>query len=95
MERQFQQLINQLNDLSRDYQRTKMAANFLLNSIVEVLDAQSGEHKFSDALREKIETELAKITMGGTSIPKSAINELMAPPIKNQFSNIKPEPFLK
>lgn len=95
MERQLQELARQLEALKKEHHKTKMAANFLIYGIVEALDAQGGDKKFSELLREKIEAELTKITMGGTSIPKYAINELMEPPVKIMFANQKPDPFLK
>lgn len=95
MERAIIDLNRQIHELARENQKILTAANFLLHSIVEVLDQQSGDEKFSDALKAKLNSELDKITIGGTSIPKHAINELMQPPIKQKFSNTKPEPFLK
>ncbi|AGQ28808.1 hypothetical protein [Serratia liquefaciens] len=95
MERQIQTIIRQIEELKRENQKTKSAANFLLYSIVELLDEQSGEGGFSSALRDKLNSELGKITMGGAPIIKSAINELMQPPVKMFFSQEKSEPFLK
>ncbi|ENZ4282576.1 hypothetical protein Cf24236_3545 [Citrobacter farmeri] len=95
MERTIQELMRQINELQKENQKIKAAANFLLYGIVEVLDQQSSEQKFSEALKEQLTNELSKITMGGTSIPKHAINELMQPPVRAMFGNSKPEPFLK
>ncbi|EMM6514571.1 hypothetical protein WIC93_18075 [Enterobacter cloacae] len=95
MERFIQDLNRQINDLQRENQKTKAAANFLLHSIVKVLDEQSGDAKFSEALKAQLNHELGKITMGGTSQAKHAINELMQPPVKTMFGNSQPEPFLK
>lgn len=96
MERELQKLLRQLDDLKKDNQKTKAAANFLFHSIVEVLDEQSDDVKFSETLKQNILTKLDKITMGGTK-PQymHAINELMQPPIKQMFSNQTPEKFLK
>ncbi|MCH5010506.1 hypothetical protein I1A43_14835 [Pectobacterium odoriferum] len=88
-------LARHLEDVIKEQNKMKVATNFLFHSIVEVLDAQSGEKKFSDSLKEKIESELAKITSGSVSVEKHAINELMQSPVKLMFSNKKTEPFLK
>ena len=95
MERQIQNMTRQIEELKRENNKIKTAANFLLHSIVELLDEQSGEGKFSEALREKINSEPDKITMGGKPTIKYAINELMQPPVKVIFSQDKAEPFLK
>ncbi|HAV1637340.1 TPA: hypothetical protein LU102_004084 [Enterobacter hormaechei subsp. xiangfangensis] len=95
MERFINDLNRQIHDLQRENQKTKAAANFLLHSIVKVLDEQSGDAKFSEALKAQLNHELDKITMGGTSQAKHAINELMQPPVKTMFGNSQPEPFLK
>nr|WP_310615855.1 hypothetical protein [Pantoea cypripedii] len=88
-------LLRQIDDLKKNLEKTKSASNFILYSIVQVLDEQSGNTAFSDALREKITAELGKITMGGASIHKHAINELMQPPVRQLFTNQKPAPFIK
>lgn len=95
MERTINDLIRQVNDLKKENQKIKAASNFLLYSIVSALDEQSGDVKFSDSLKAKLNDELSKITMGGTSVPKHAINELMQPPVRTMFGNNQPEPFLK
>ncbi|EEW6712628.1 hypothetical protein D7I65_24300 [Escherichia albertii] len=95
MERIIYELTKQVEDLRRENLKTKTAANFLLYSIVEVLDQQNDDEKFSEALRARLNSELSKISMGGTSVPKHAINELMHPPVRAVFGNDKPEPFLK
>lgn len=95
MERTIYELTKQVEDLRRENLKTKTAANFLLYSIVEVLDQQNDDEKFSEALRARLNSELSKINMGGTSVPKHAINELMQPPVRTVFGNDKPEPFLK
>ncbi|EHK6582322.1 hypothetical protein OM190_25145 [Escherichia albertii] len=95
MERIIYELTKQVEDLRRENLKTKTAANFLLYSIVEVLDQQNDDEKFSEALRARLNSELSKISMGGTSVPKHAINELMQPPVRAVFGNDKPEPFLK
>ncbi|ENO7553109.1 hypothetical protein [Klebsiella pneumoniae] len=95
MERIINDLNRQILELKRENQMTKTAVNFLLYSIVEILDQQSGDEKFSEALKVKINNELSKITMGSTSIHKHAINEMMQPPVRNMFSHSRPEPFLK
>ncbi|EAN8579861.1 hypothetical protein AB7Y53_002612 [Salmonella enterica] len=95
MERVINDLNRQIHDLKRENQNTKVAANFLLYSIVKVLDEQSGDAKFSEALKAQLNNELGKITMGGTSHAKQKINELMQPPVKSMFGNSLSEPFLK
>ena len=95
MERIIFELTKQVEVLRRENLKTKTAANFLLYSIVEVLDQQNDDEKFSEALRARLNSELSKISMGGTSVPKHAINELMQPPVRAVFGNDKPEPFLK
>lgn len=95
MNSDYQVLIRQLDELKKKQEQTKAAANFLFHSIVELLDEQSEGNDFRDALSEKIKGELAKITMGSTALHKHVINELMQPPIRQMFSNEKPEPFLK
>ncbi|WP_096975617.1 hypothetical protein [Escherichia coli] len=82
MERTIYELTKQVEDLRRENLKTKTAANFLLYSIVEVLDQQNDDEKFSEALRARLNSELSKISMGGTSVPKHAINELMQPPVR-------------
>ena len=95
MERTICELTKRVEDLQRENLKIKTAVNFLLYSIVEVLDQQNGDEKFSEALRARLNSELSKISMGGTSVPKHAINELMQPPVRAVFGNNKPEPFLK
>lgn len=95
LEREILNLMRQIEDLKRENQKIKTASNFLLYSIVSTLDEQNGDEKFSDSLKVKIIAELSKITMGGTSAAKHAINDLMQPPVKQAFGNNKPEPFLK
>ncbi len=87
-------LIRQIEDLKKAFEKNRAASNFLFHSIVQVLDEQSGNNAFSEALRSKIESELAKINMGGTSVYKHAINELMQPPVRQSFA-AQPEKFLK
>ncbi|WP_419057271.1 hypothetical protein [Kluyvera georgiana] len=95
MERTINDLIRQVNDLKKENQKIKAASNFLLYSIVSALDEQSGDVKFSDSLKAKLNDELSKITMGSTAGPKHAINELMQPPVRVMFGNNQPDPFLK
>ncbi|EOC0004052.1 hypothetical protein ACI5CP_000430 [Cronobacter turicensis] len=94
MEQTINNLIREINELKRENQKIKVATNFLFYSIVELLDERSGEDKFSEALKIKLTDELNKISMGGASIPKHAINELMQPPVRG-FGSSRPEPFLK
>ena len=94
MERVVNDLIREINDLKKENQKIKAASNFLLYSIVSTLDEQSGDEKFSDSLKAKLNGELSKITMGGASVPKHAINELMQPPVR-AFGNSRPKPFLE
>ncbi|EAW0247173.1 hypothetical protein OJ662_004088 [Salmonella enterica] len=95
MERVINDLIRQVNELTKENQKIKTASNFLLYSIVSTLDEQSGNEKFSESLKAKLNGELSKINMGGTAVTKHAINELMQPPVRLMFGNSQPEPFLK
>ncbi|AAW70496.1 hypothetical protein RMS63_002889 [Salmonella enterica] len=95
MERTINDLLRQVNDLKIENQKIKVASNFLLYSIVSALDERGGDEKFSDSLKAKLNDELSKITMGGTAVPKHAINELMQPPVRAMFGHNQPEPFLK
>ncbi|EPO4525072.1 hypothetical protein A6J71_09730 [Enterobacter cancerogenus] len=94
MERVINDLIREINDLKKENQKIKAASNFLLYSIVATLDEQSGDEKFSDSLKAKLNGELNKINMGGKSARKHAINELMQPPVKT-FGFGQPKPFLE
>lgn len=96
MERIINDLQRQIHELKQDNQKIKATTNFLLYSIVEVLDQQPGDEKFSEALKDYINNELSKITMQG-SVPtiKHAINEFMKPPIRPMFGQSQSEPFLK
>lgn len=94
MEHAINNLIREINELKRENQKIKAATNFLFYSIVELLDERSSDDKFSEALKIKLTDELNKLTMGGASVPKHAINELMQPPVR-VFGASKPDPFIK
>ncbi|EOZ0980879.1 hypothetical protein ACQJPW_005327 [Escherichia coli] len=89
------ELFQLIQGLQRENIAINTAANFLFYNIVDILDQQSGDKKFSDELKTRLHSELSKITTSGKPEIKVAINTLMQPPVRPMFGNTSPEPFLK
>lgn len=95
MERTIINLTKQIEELKRENQKTRTAANFLFYSIVQSLDSKNPDNEFRRNLKEHISAEINKINIGSTAHLKNAINEMMQPPIQSAWGNKTPEKFIE
>ena len=94
MDQQTASLLQKIAKLEQQMAKQGVAANFVITHMIKLLDEQSGDGQFSSRLRDTLSESPGKLNHGQASPIKSAINELLQPPIKEMFKQ-EPEKFIK
>lgn len=94
MDQQTAALIQKIALLEQKMAKQGAATNFVITHIIDLLDEQSGDEKFSSRLKDSLSESLNKLNHGVSVQIKSAINDLLAPAVREQFKP-EPEKFIK
>ncbi|MCK7191598.1 MULTISPECIES: hypothetical protein [Enterobacteriaceae] len=94
MDQQTASLLQKIAKLEQQMAKQGVATNFIITHMLNLLDEQSGDDQFSSRLRDSLSESLGKLNHSQASPIKSAINELLKPSIRMNFTP-EPEKFIK
>lgn len=94
MDQQTASLLQKITKLEQQMTKQGIAANFVITHIIDLLDDQSGDERFSSKLKDSLSESLNKLDHGMSAPIKSAINDLLEPSIKERFKPA-PDKFIK